>query len=65
MSLDGPAMADGAGSVGFSGRHGFKRVNTTFVTKSVDMSIIREITEWVDEGSANEECTFYRIEEIK
>ena len=29
MSLDGPAMADGAASVGFSGRHGFKRVNTT------------------------------------
>jgi hypothetical protein len=29
MSLDGQAMADGATSVGFSGRQGFKRVKTT------------------------------------
>jgi len=29
VSLDGQAMADGATSVGFSGRQGFKRVNTT------------------------------------
>jgi len=29
VSLDGPEMADGATSVGFPGRQGFKRVNTT------------------------------------
>jgi len=29
MSLDRPAMTDGATSVGFPGRQGFKRVNTT------------------------------------
>jgi len=29
VSLDGPAMEDGAVSVGFPGRQGFKRVKTT------------------------------------
>jgi hypothetical protein len=29
VSLDGQAMADGTTSVGFSGRQGFKSVNTT------------------------------------
>jgi len=29
MSLDRPAMVDGTTSVGFPGRQGFKRVNTT------------------------------------
>jgi len=29
VSLDGQAMGDGATSVGFSGRQGFKRMNTT------------------------------------
>ena len=29
MSLDRPAMADGATSVDFLGKQGFKRVNTT------------------------------------
>jgi hypothetical protein len=32
---------------------------------SDDISIIREITEWVDEGSVNEQLRFYRIEEVK
>lgn len=32
---------------------------------SGDISIIREITEWVDEGSAIEELRFYRIQEVK
>ncbi len=32
---------------------------------SDDISIIHEITEWVDEESPGEQLSFYRIEEIK
>ena len=32
---------------------------------SDEMSIIRETTEWVDEGSANDQSRFYRIKEMK
>ena len=32
---------------------------------SDDISIIHEITEWVDEGIAGEQLRFYRIEEIQ
>jgi len=32
---------------------------------SDDISIMREITEWVDEGSANDQCRFYRVKEVK
>jgi hypothetical protein len=32
---------------------------------SDDISVIREITEWVDEGSGSEQLRFYRIKEIK
>jgi len=32
---------------------------------SDDISIIHETTEWVDEGSANEQLRFYRIEEVQ
>jgi hypothetical protein len=48
MFLDGPAMADGAVSVGFSGRHGFRREKLT-----IRDEVGRLIAELQTNGDAN------------
>ena len=48
VSLDGQAMADGATLVGFSGRQGFKGLNTTIRDEVRSL-----ITELQKDGEAN------------
>ena len=70
MSLDGPEMADGATSVGFPGRQGFKRVNTTIRDEVrcliTELQKDREANHISDKGDVGSKTTSHlRKKELK